>query len=88
MIADQMETGRYFLIGDESITVEQRVIRAAESYHKKTGKLPNRAHVNPKICNIPFSMSFKDQNIDVYPDPIVLHYITWIGIGGNNGKEI
>jgi hypothetical protein len=81
MSYDDMITGRFHLIGDISITVEQRVLRAAECYLQKAGSYPNRAHVNPKICNLPFSIEFQGHPIQVYPDPQMLEHITWIGMG-------
>lgn len=81
MNIDHMITGRFHFNGDIGITVEERVKRAAICYLDKTGSCPNRAHVNPKICNQPLLIEFKGHPITVVPDPTMLHYITWIGVG-------
>ena len=80
---DDMLTGRFYLQGDIGISLEQRVKKAAEVYLEKTGVMPDRAHVNPSICNLECSVPINGNQITVIPDPTILEAITWIGIGNN-----
>jgi len=84
---DDMITGCFYLQGDLGVTLEERVKKAAESYQQKTGEMPNRAHVNPKVCNLECDISFQGHKIEVYPDRKMLEAITWIGIGKQTHKE-
>lgn len=78
---DDMITGRFYFQGDVGITLEQRVEKAAQCYLEKAGSFPNRAHVNPKVCNVECTVQVDGHEINVYPDPMMLEAITWIGIG-------
>lgn len=74
-----MKTGRFYYYPD--FDLDEAIGKAALDYYMREGKHPDRAHVNPSVCQ---EETVKDVNgikIIVAPDPEIVRHIVWMGEG-------
>ena len=75
-----MHTGMLWF-DNSQISLEIKIQKAIDYYHKKYGKTPDLCLVHPSMLK---DVKFEDKNVTVRPYRPVLPGHIWIGIEDNN----
>ena len=81
-MAEKMREGWLWFDNDASRTVEEKVRRAAERYHKKFGRVPNTCYVHPEAIG---EEELQCGSVRVVAARHILVHHFWLG-NGSNGK--